>query len=118
MTTWLFEPTTDEPGARDVLDITMRFEGEVTVCVLGGPLCAYTAPTLHQWLSQLRHNHRHRVIIDVRRLDALSGDGVDVLLHHAERCRAAGGALQVRSPSVVAQRVLALCDAEHLVEGG
>lgn len=118
MTSWLFEPGTDGAGPRDVLDITMRFEGGVTVCSLTGPLCAYTAPTLHRWLRQLEDNDRHRIIVDARELDALSGDGVDVLLHHAARCRAAGGALQLRGPSAVARRVLELCDAAHLVEGG
>lgn len=116
MTTWLFDPTTDGPRPRDVLQITMRFQGDVTVCVLDGPLCAYTAPALHDWLGQLQRNDRHRVIVDAGALDALSGDGVDVLVHHAERCRAAGGALKVRGPSAAARRVLALCDADHLVE--
>lgn len=118
MTTWLFEPATEGAGPRDVLDITMRFEGEVTVCALAGPLCAYTAPTLHQWLRQLEENDRVRIVVDASRLDALSGDGVDVLLRHAGRCRSAGGALQLRGPSAVARRVLDLCDAAHLVEGG
>lgn len=115
MTTWLFEPAADV-SPRDVLHITIRLDGELTVCALTGPLCAYTAPTLDQWLRQLEENDRHRVIVDVSDVDAVSSDGVDVLLHHATRCRAVGGAFQLRGASAVARRVLELCGAGHLVE--
>jgi anti-anti-sigma factor len=116
MTTWLFDAPPEPSGARDVLDITLRFDGDVTVCVLAGPLCAFTAPSLDEWLGQLDENGRHKVIVDARGIAALSSDGVDVLVEHAERCRRAGGGLQVREPSRVARQVLDLCDAEHLVE--
>lgn len=115
MTTWLFDPSHD-PAAAEVLDITLRFEGDVTLCVLDGPLCAYTAPTLDDWLSQLHENDRIRVIVDASHVASLSTDGVDVLVDHADRCRLAGGRLQVRAPSSAARRVLRLCDAQHLVE--
>lgn len=115
MTTWIFDPVTDE-AVRDHLEITLRFDGDVTVCALDGPLCAYTAPVLDGWLGQLHENDRHHVIVDVTGVPSVSSDGVDVLAHHAERFRAVGGALQVRAPSVVARRVLDLCDAGELVE--
>jgi anti-anti-sigma factor len=118
MTTWLFEPATDEPSPGEVLDIALRFEGEVTACVLTGRLCAYTAPTLDAWLGQLHEHGRLRVVVDASELRSLSGDGVDVLAEHARRFRAAGGALHVRSPSKAARRVLELCDAEHLLDAG
>lgn len=117
MTTWLFEPAVDGPVASDYLEITLRFEGEVTVCVLAGPLCAYTAPVLDGWLDQLWTNDRHRVIVDASSVDSLSSDGAEVIRAHAARFRAAGGHLQVRAPSAAARRVLALCQAEHLIEG-
>ncbi len=116
MTTWLFDQTSDDASASDVLDITLRFDGEVTVCILHGPVGAYTAPTLHDRLTQLHDTGRHRVVIDASHVALLSGDGVDVLVDHAARCRAAGGALLVRDPSAGASHVLALCDAAHLVE--
>lgn len=116
MTTWLFEPTTEGRTEGDVLDITLRFVDDVTVCVLDGPLCAYTAPVLDGWLAQLVDNGRHRVIVDASDVVTMSSDGVDVLSHHAELLRRAGGALQVRSPSNVTRRVLGLCDADHLIE--
>lgn len=118
MTTWLFDVPPDPSGAREVLDITLRFDGDVTVCALTGPLCAFTAPSLGEWLRQLDENGRHKVIVDARDVASMSSDGVDVLVEHAERCRRAGGDLQVRSPSTVARRVLDLCDAEHLVGAG
>lgn len=116
MTTWLFEPTVEGGGATDALEITLRFEGEVTVCVLDGPLCAYTAPVLDGWLGQLRANGRDRVVVDASKVDSLSSDGVEVIRVHAARLRAADGHLQIRSPSAVARRVLELCQAGHLVE--
>ena len=116
MTTWLFEPTVDGGDATDVLEITLRFEGEMTVCVLDGPVCAYTAPVLDGWLEQLWTNDRHRVIVDASDVDSLSSDGVEVITAHAARLRASGGHLQVRSPSTAARRVLELCQADHLVE--
>lgn len=116
MTTWLFDPTDDDSPAAEVLDITMRFEGGVTLCVLDGPLCAYTAPTLDDWLGRLQENDRTQVIVDASHLTSMSSDGVDVLLDHAARCRRAGGRLQVRSPSSVARRVLRLCGAQQLLE--
>lgn len=117
MTTWLFEPGIDGATATDVLEITLRFEGDLTICVLDGPLCAYTAPTLDTWLGQLQANGRHRVIIDAADVDSMSSDGVEVLAAHAARLRASGGVLQIRSPSVVARRVFELCGAGHLVQG-
>jgi anti-anti-sigma factor len=117
MTTYLFEPAVEGAEARDVLEITLRFEGPVTVCVLDGPLCAYTAPVLDGWLGQLRANGRHRVVVDASGLDSLSSAGVEVIAAHAARLRVAGGHLQVRRPSPVARRVLDLCEVGHLVEG-
>lgn len=116
MTTWLFEPAVEGATPSDVLEITLRFEGDVTVCVLEGPLCAYTAPVLDGWLGQLRDNGRDRVVVDASEVDSLSSDGVEVIAAHAAHLRAAGGHLQVRSPSPVARRVLELCEAGHLVE--
>jgi anti-anti-sigma factor len=117
MTTWLFEPAVEAGGATDVLEITFRFEGAVTVCVLDGPLCADTAPVLDGWLGQLRDNGRERIIVDASKVDSLSSDGVEVIRAHAARLRADDGHLQVRSPSAVARRVLEQCQASHLVEG-
>ncbi|HAS09397.1 MAG TPA: hypothetical protein DCS55_02590 [Acidimicrobiaceae bacterium] len=116
MTTWLFEPTVDGRDATDALEITLRFEGEVTVCVLDGPVRADTAPVLDGWLEQLWTNDRHRVIVDASAVDSLSTAGVEVITAHAARLRAAGGHLQVRSPSASARRVLDLSQAGHLVE--
>jgi len=117
MTTWLFDAPPDPSGPSDVLDITMRFEGDVTVCTLTGPLCAYTAPSLQEWLRQLHENGRHKVIIEAEAVVSLSSDGVDVLVAHADRCRRVGGGLQVRGPSPAAQRVFVICEADHLIEG-
>lgn len=116
MTTWLFEPATDRPVERDVLEITLRFEGDLTVCVLDGPLCAYTAPALDGWLEQLHDNGRRRVIVEAGDVASMSSDGVAVLAGHAARFRVAGGALLVRGASAVARRVLEGCGASHLVE--
>ncbi len=116
MTTWLFEPAVEGAQATDALEVTLRFEGELTVCVLSGPLRAHTAPVLDGWLGQLRANGRHRVIIDASEVDSLSSDGVEVIRAHAARLRATDGHLQVRSPSEVARQVLELCQAGHLVE--
>lgn len=115
MTTWLFEPGVAGDTARDILEITLRFEGEVTVCVLDGPVCAYTAPTLDSWLGQLRANGRRRVVVDAAEVDSLSSDGVEVIAAHAARLRADGGALQVRAPSAPARKILELCGAGHLL---
>lgn len=116
MTTWLFEPGILGATPSDVLEITLRFEGEVTVCVLDGPLCAYTAPTLESWLGQLSINGRDRVIVDAADVETMSSDGVEVLAAHAARLRATGGALQIRSPSDTARRVFELCGASHLLQ--
>jgi len=116
MTTWLFEPTVAEPTPGDVLDVTLRFEGDVTVCLLAGRLCAYTAPTLDAWLVQLRENGRHTVVVDGSGLGSISGDGVDVLAANADRFRDSGGRLVVRAPSAAARRVLEICGSDDLVE--
>lgn len=116
MTTWLFEPGTGGTTERDVLEITLRFEDDVTVCVLDGPLCAYTAPALDGWLEQLHDNGRRWVIVDAAGVGSMSSDGVAVLAQHAARFQVAGGALRVRRASRVAHRVLELCGARHLVE--
>ena len=117
MTTWLFEPATGRPDERDVLEITLRFDGDVTVCVLDGPLCAYTAPALDGWLEQLHDNDLRQVIVDAAGVASMSSDGVSVLAEHAARFQVAGGALRVRNASSVAHQVLELCGARHLVEG-
>lgn len=117
MTTWLFEPGIDGATPVGALDITLRFEGDVTVCELEGPLGERTAPTLDSWLGQLFVNGRHRVIVDAAAVDSLSNDGVEVLAAHAARLRADGGVLQVRSPSAATRRVFSRCGADHLVQG-
>lgn len=116
MTTWLFEPTEADPAPSDVLEVTFRFEGDITVCALAGRLCAYTAPTLDAWLLQLLENDRRTVIVDGSDLASISSDGVDVLSAHAERFRSAGGRILVRSLSTAARRVLEICGSEDLVE--
>lgn len=116
MTAWLFDAPVERRPAQ-ALDITMRFEGDVTVCALAGPLCAYTAPTLDAWLGQLRGNGRTCVIVDLASLASLSGDGADVLRDHAAGFSEAGGTLRVRAASAASAQVLRLCDAEHLLEG-
>jgi anti-anti-sigma factor len=117
MTTRLFETGADERAERDVLDITLRFDGDITICMLDGPLCAYTAPALDRWLEQLHDNGRSRVIVDAGGVASMSSDGVAVLAAHAARFRVGGGALGVRNASQVADQVLQLCGARHLVEG-
>jgi anti-anti-sigma factor len=96
MTTWIFDPTTDHRDPGDALEITLRFEGDVTVCVLAGRLEAATAPDLDAWLDQLLANGRCQVLVDLRALDALSAEGLAVVDAHAERFTAAGGHLQTR----------------------
>ncbi|HEX4901404.1 MAG TPA: STAS domain-containing protein [Acidimicrobiales bacterium] len=116
MTTWLFEPTVGETAPGDFLEVTMRFEGDVTVCLLSGRLCAYTAPTLDAWLVQLHDHDRCTVVVDGQDLGSISSDGAGVLVDHAARFRAAGGRLLVRAPSNPARRVLELCGAGDLLE--
>lgn len=116
MTTWLFEPATGRPAPRVVLEITLRFEGALTVCVLDGPLCAHTAPTLDGWLEQLHDNGRRRVVVEAAAVTSMSSDGVAVLAGHAARFRVGGGALVVRGASAAARRVIDRCGASHLVD--
>ena len=116
MTTWLFEPAADEHAPGEFLDVTLRFEGDVTVCLLTGRLCAYTAPTLDAWLGQLHDHDRCTVVVDGHDLGSMSSDGAAVLVDHAARFRAAGGRLLVRAPSNPARRVLELCGAGDLLE--
>ncbi|MFP5321973.1 MAG: STAS domain-containing protein [Acidimicrobiia bacterium] len=96
MTTWVFDPPTHHRDPGDALDITLRFEGDVTVCALAGRLEAATAPDLDAWLDQLLANGRRQVLVDLRDLDALTAEGLAVVDAHAERFAAAGGHLHVR----------------------
>ncbi len=116
MTTWLFEPSVDETTPGEFLDVTLRFDGDVTVCLLAGRLCAYTSPTLDAWLVQLRENDRRTVVVDGQHLSSISSDGAAVLVDHAARFRSIGGRLVVRAPSNPARRVLELCGAGDLLE--
>ena len=118
MTTWLFEPGIVGAEASDALDLTLRFEGDVTVCVLDGHLDTHTVATLDSWLEQLHVNGRHRVAVDVAAVDTTSIEGIGVLAAHAARLRAAGGVLQIRSPSVPVRRVFDRCGAGHLLQDG
>lgn len=119
MTTWLFDASVDDDDIPDdVLDITLRFEGDVTVCELRGPLCAVTAASLDAWLGQLRDAGRDRVRVDAAGLTTLSSDGIAVLRAHADGLAAAGGRLQVRHASPAARRALHRSGADELVEGG
>lgn len=117
MSAGLVDAQVDGGDERVRLDITIRFEDELTICVLTGPLCAYTAPVLDGWLEQLRTNGQDKLVVDAAEVETLSSHGVGVLAAHAARLRAGGGRLHVRAPSTSALRVLDLCDAGHLVEG-
>ena len=117
MTTWLFEPTTDGAAHPDALDITLRFDGAVTVCVLDGLLCASTAHALDGWLDQLTEQRPPPGDVDLHQVSALSTDGVDVLVHDAEELRRGRrgppGPERVPGGEGVCS---AHCDAEELVE--
>ena len=117
MTSWIFDPSPrgDRPLPQDVLSVTFELRGAHTVVELEGPLCAYTASHLDSSLRELQDAGRHRLVVDVSRVEALCIDGVEVLLAHEARCVEQGGDLVLRDPRPGARRVLEVLDLLHLV---
>jgi anti-sigma B factor antagonist len=118
MTSWIFpRPEADHRSPSDALSVTLELHGDVTFVVLDGPVCAFTAPHLATELTRALDAGRNRLVIDTSSVRTMSADGIDVLVHHAERCRAAGGDLVLRNPSPVTRRVLDICGLQRLFAG-
>ncbi|MBK5332238.1 MAG: STAS domain-containing protein [Ilumatobacteraceae bacterium] len=56
------------------------------------------------------------VVLDLSAVDFMDSSGLAVLLRQSMRRHDAGGALQIRRPSVPVRRLLLFCCLEHLLE--
>ena len=104
------------PAPLDVLSVTFELRAGVTFVELAGPVCAYTAPYLDTQLREVLPTSGHHVVVDASRVRTMSSDGLEVLVDHAARHRAAGGDFVLRDPSPITRRVLSLTDLDRLAE--
>jgi len=77
------------------LSLNTRSEGDFEVIEVAGEIDVYTAPRLREALIDLVTQGRHRLIVDVERVEFLDSTGLGVLVGGLKRVRSNGGSLDV-----------------------
>jgi anti-sigma B factor antagonist len=97
------------PSLRTTVERTGR---SVVVCA-DGELDLATAPAMRQALAQATGDGPADVVVDLARVTFVDAAGLAPMVDAADAVRAAGGRLQLASPSRMLRRVLALLDLEE-----
>jgi anti-anti-sigma factor len=96
--------------------LTLRFEllqedhEEIRVLVLSGAFEARAASELQKRLAGVHSEGRRGVLLDLDRLESITGDSLRAIVRAGARLRAAGGALALCSPRVQVRKVLEMMD--------
>lgn len=77
------------------LSLSTRAEGDFEVIEVAGEIDVYTAPRLREVLVDLVAAGRHRLIVDVERVEFLDSTGLGVLVGGLKRVRSHDGSLDV-----------------------
>lgn len=77
------------------LTITTRTVDPFDVIEIGGEVDVYTAPRLRESIVEAVEAGRHRLIIDVQKVEFLDSTGLGVLVGALKRVRADGGSLDI-----------------------
>ena len=94
-----------------VFTAALTLDADTAHVAISGELDIATTPLLEQAFALCHDNDRHRVAVDVRRLDLLSAAGAEALLREADYDRRQGGSLWLHGDCrPVVQRVLRMAD--------
>lgn len=77
------------------LTITTRTVDPFDVIEIGGEVDVYTAPRLRESIVAAVEAGKHRLIIDVQKVEFLDSTGLGVLVGALKRVRADGGSLDI-----------------------
>lgn len=77
------------------LSITTRTVDLFDVIEIGGEIDVYTAPRLRESIVAAVEAGKHRLIIDVQKVEFLDSTGLGVLVGALKRVRADGGSLDI-----------------------
>jgi anti-sigma B factor antagonist len=81
---------------------------------LTGELDLSSAPKLRQALNELYRNGTDSLILDLSELDFVDSTGLSEFVGALKHCRQRGGDVVLRSPTVTASRVLAICGLDRV----
>ena len=109
-----FLPIADEP----LFNLVIGFTAGAVVVGVGGELDLLTAPGLGALVNALADAGHTHVVLDLVTLDFMDAAGLRVIAAAVARLRPGGGALLVRSPSLMVRRILGICGMLDLVERG
>ncbi len=88
--------------------------GDWTVVEVKGEVDLYTAPRLKTLLTELTDRGRHRIAVDFRGVEFMDSTGLGVLISGLKRCREAGGALALVSPTEPVRKVLGITGLDQV----
>ncbi len=77
------------------LTLTTRTVDPYDIIEIGGEIDVHTAPRLREAIVEAVEAGRHRLIIDVQKVDFLDSTGLGVLVGGLKRVRADGGSLDI-----------------------
>jgi len=77
------------------LSMATRSQDDFEIIEVSGEIDVYTAPRLREVLGDLVTQGRHRLVVDVERVEFLDSTGLGVLVGGLKRVRANGGSLDV-----------------------
>jgi anti-anti-sigma factor len=92
--------TGDRPWELDaVLELWVDTKARPVSVALAGELDAATAGHVREVLATVSGDGHRDVVVDLRRVVFVDGEGIGVLVHAARRARAAGGHIRLVAPN-------------------
>jgi len=91
-------------------ELAQEDQGEIRILTLSGAFEARAASELQKILAGIHTEGRRGVLLDLDRLDSITGDSLRVIVRAAARLKAAGGALVLCSPRIQVRKVLEAMD--------
>jgi anti-sigma B factor antagonist len=97
------------------MEITHRYEGQVTIASVVGSLDALTAPDLNEFFNRRLTEGNSKLVVDLSRLEYTSSAGLRVLLSAVKEARAHGGDLRLAAAQTNVKKVFELSGFDSIM---
>jgi anti-sigma B factor antagonist len=102
-------------GCLGDLGVGVELSGDLAVLTLRGEVDTWTAPMLGAALHEVIDSGCRYVVLDLADLEFVDASGLGVMATAARRLRLRRGALTVRSPPAMVNRILALTGLDSVI---